>query len=266
MKKLTPSAILSNQLSRLPKLPAGAWPCNTLGNHDVSRLLSRYGDGNHDKEIALLCLTLMLTLPGTPFLYNGDEIGMHDYLVYDINQIKDRIGLWTYRMEIDEMGHSPEKALTYVLEIERDKCRTPFQWDNSPNAGFCSAEATPWLPVNSNYAYGVNAADQMRTPNSLLNSYRSLLKARKRNPALVYGDFQPLKSPAGCLVFIRGGRGVVEDCLIVFNMSKRTRVFELPIRKRITRLVYSTHKQEMESESIRILSLCPFEVYIAVVN
>jgi alpha-glucosidase len=266
MKKLTPSAVLCNQFSRLTKLPAGDWPCNTLGNHDISRLLSRYGDGNHDIEIARLCLALVLTLPGTPFLYNGEEIGMLDYLVNDISQVHDRIGLWTYGMEIDEMGYSPEQALAYALEIGRDKCRTPFQWDNSSNAGFCPAEATPWLPVNSNYADGVNAADQARTLNSLLNSCRSLLKARKRTPALVYGDFQPLKSPPGCLAFFRGGRGVSENCMVVLNMSKGTRVIELPIRNRITRLVYSTHSREKELESFRILSLFPFEVFIAVIN
>jgi glycosidase len=208
----------------------------------------------------------MLTLPGTPFLYNGDEIGMFDFLAKDISQVKDRIGLWTYQMEIDEMGHSPEQALVYALEIARDKCRTPFQWDNSPNAGFCPAEAIPWLPVNSNYTESVNAADQIRMPESLLNSYRSLIRARKRNPALVNGDFQPLKSPPGCLAFLRGGRGDSEDCLVVLNMSKWVRVIELPIRNRIARLIYSTHRQEMEPGSSRIMSFCPFEVYIAVVN
>jgi len=211
-------------------------------------------------------LALMLTLPGTPFLYNGDEIGMLDYLANDISQVQDQIGLWTYRMEIDEMGHSPEKALAHALEIARDKCRTPFQWDNSPNAGFCPAESTPWLPVNSNYADGLNAADQTRMPNSLLNSYRSLLKARKRTPALVYGDFQPLKSPPGCLAFFRGGQEGLENCIVVLNMSKWTRIIELPICNWITRLVYSTHSREKELESIRLLSLFPFEVFIAVVN
>ena len=266
MKKLTPSGILSNQLSRLPKLPVGAWPCNTLGNHDVSRLLSRYGDGNHDKEIALLCLALMITLPGTPFLYNGDEIGMSDFLTKDINQVQDRIGLWTYSMEIEEMGHSPEQALTYALEIARDKCRTPFQWENSLNAGFCPADATPWLPVNSNYTEGINIADQTRMPESLLNSYRSLIKARKRSPALVNGDFHPLKSPPGCLTFIRGGREVSEDCIVVLNMSKWIRKIELPFHYKITRLIFSTYGRKMDFENFDTLSLFPFEVYIAMFN
>jgi len=266
VKKLTPAAVLRNQRTRLARLPEGAWPCNTLGNHDTSRLLSRYGNGKNDPAISRLCLALMLTLPGTPFLYNGEEIGMVDLLMDDIHQVRDQIGLWTYQMEIEEMGHSPEKALAYALDVTRDKCRTPFQWNNSPNGGFCPAEATPWLPVNSNYADGVNAADQTRTPDSLLNSYRSLLKTRKQTPALVYGDFQPLKSTPGCLAFLRGGQGVSETCMVVINMSERTRVIELPIRNRITRLVFSTNRREKEPENFRMLSLFPFEVFIAAVK
>ena len=87
--RLTPAHIRANQALRLAELPPGAWPCNTLGNHDSPRVWSRYGDGVHDAELARLHLALMLTLKGTPFLYNGEEIGMADLELTDLSQLRD---------------------------------------------------------------------------------------------------------------------------------------------------------------------------------
>lgn len=106
MKPFRAGAILRNQQKRLVAMPEGAWPCNTLGNHDTSRQLSRLGSGRNDPRLSRLCLALMLTLPGTPFLYNGEEIGMMDLRLNDVHEIQDRMGQWAYRMDIEEWDTS----------------------------------------------------------------------------------------------------------------------------------------------------------------
>ena len=104
---LTAKWIRENQTKRLSTLPANAWPCNTLNNHDTSRVYSHFGDGQHDEERARLSLALMLTLRGTPFLYNGEEIGMRDLLLDDTALFRDMIGVWRYNLESEvlELSH-----------------------------------------------------------------------------------------------------------------------------------------------------------------
>ena len=101
--RLTPAWIRANQQERLSSLPPGAWPCNTLNNHDTSRLHNRYGDGRYDGAIARTSLALMLTLRGTPFLYNGEEIGMSDYRLTEISLFRDPPAVWftTGRLQME---------------------------------------------------------------------------------------------------------------------------------------------------------------------
>jgi alpha-glucosidase len=261
LKNLTPSAVLRNQRGRLSALPQGAWPSNTLGNHDTSRQLSRHGDGVHDPLISRMCLALMLTLPGTPFLYNGEEIGMADHLVGDILEIQDNIGQWAYRMEIDEMGRPPEKALDYALQVSRDKCRTPFQWARGSHGGFCPVDVVPWLTVNPNYAQGVNAAEQESIPDSTLKMYKALIKIRRQTPALIVGDFQPLSVGTGCLAFVRGGQGLKEPCLVVLNLGARTREVQVPADLQILRPIFGPVIRS--GDQPHSLRLSPYDLLIA---
>ncbi len=187
-EKITPAHIRKNQkerLSQIDKLPSGkGWPCNTLGNHDCSRIHTRYGDKLHDAELARLHAALVLTMKGTPFLYNGEEIGMTDYMLTDISQVKDTMGSWYYHAIVTDMGVHPEEAMVRTAEMTRDKNRTPMQWSNNPNAGFSPISAKPWLPVNPNYKDGVNVHDQENNPSSLLQYYKHLLRVRKESSAL----------------------------------------------------------------------------------
>ncbi|MBI4771752.1 MAG: DUF3459 domain-containing protein [Chloroflexi bacterium] len=218
-ERLTPAIVRANQRERLAALPPGAWPCNTLGNHDSPRLFNRYGDGQHDPALARLWLALMLTLRGAPFLYNGEEIGMTDFVDFaGVSQLKDMWGVWLYQMEIELFGASPPEALAHAARHGRDKCRTPMQWASAPNGGFCPAGVQPWLPVNPNYAGGVNVAGQLADPDSLLNFYRRLLRLRKATPALIAGDYQPLlpDHPA-LLAFLR--RAEEQAALVALNFG-----------------------------------------------
>ncbi|MEA3341337.1 MAG: alpha-glucosidase, partial [Chloroflexota bacterium] len=160
-ERITPAWVRANQRERLSALPPGSWPCNTLNNHDTSRVYSRYGDGENDDALARIHLALTLTLRGTPFLYNGEEIGMTDLLLEDIDQFRDNLGVWLYHALIDELREPPAKALALAARSSRDRCRTPVQWADAANGGFSPAGAQTWLPVNPNYAQGVNVTGQL---------------------------------------------------------------------------------------------------------
>jgi alpha-glucosidase len=282
-ERLTPSFIQQNQetrLSELKQISPTAWPCNTLGNHDSPRIYSRYGDGKHNDLIARLSLALMLTLQGTPFLYNGEEIGMSDLILKDIDEFRDQMGIWLYKDEIKELGASPKEALKRAAEFTRDKNRTPMHWSSAPNAGFSPEGVKTWLPVHLNYRTGVNVADQLEDPGSLLNFYRKLLRVRKENPALINGEYhylgddrlQHAENPHNyVLAFLR--RSEEQTCLVVLNYSDhpynldltKSSVMQMVPAPYEARLVFSS-RQRTSLDLLESLDIDPFEIYIAQVD
>jgi alpha-glucosidase len=272
---LTPAWVRANQAERLAALPASAWPCNTLGNHDCSRVYSHFADGQHDAELARLCLALMLTLRGTPFLYYGEEIGMTDYLFADAGQFRDSLAKMLYQWEVQLLGASPDQAAVHAALFGRDKCRTPMQWSNAPNAGFSPCGVATWLPVNPNYAQGINVAQQWADPGSLLHFYQRLLHARRETPALIAGDYTALDpAAADYLAFLRHSEAHGQTCLIVLNWSERTQHLniggQLPgagsrcgTELARARLMFSSHERSGVVESLNGLIIAPFEVYVA---
>ena len=263
-ERLTPAWVRANQRERLAALPPGAWPCNTLGNHDSPRVYSRFGDGVHDAEWARLSLALMLTLWGTPFLYYGEEIGMTDLPLTDIRQFRDTLGIRAYHAVIQELGVSQEEALALANRLGRDKCRTPMQWANAPNAGFSPAGVETWLPVNPNYAQGVNVAEQQEDPDSLLNFYRRMLRLRKETPALIAGGYTPLHEDAeDYLAFLRASEADEQTCLVVLNMSERSHRLRFELKASKARCLFSSHPRAKKEEDPQELFIAPFEIYIA---
>jgi alpha-glucosidase len=265
-ERLTPAWVRENQadrLTQLARISPTAWPCNTLGNHDSPRLYNRFGDGENDAQLARLSLALMLTLRGTPFLYYGEEIGMTDLMLEDISQFRDMLGIWFYEVEKRDLGVSHAAALKQAAELTRDKCRTPMQWTNAPHAGFCPADAEPWLPVNPNYARGVNVEDQSGDKDSLLEFYRRMLRFRKGTPALIAGDYRPVlsghKADQVVLAFLRSTPD--QKVLVVMNFSEKPHSFELPADATSAglQLLFSTQPHPNLSESSH-LELAPFEV------
>jgi alpha-glucosidase len=267
-ERLTPEWVRRNQADRLAQLawvsPA-AWPCNTLGNHDSPRIYNRFGDGENDAQLARLSLALILTLRGTPFLYYGEEIGMTDLILEDISQFKDRLGIWFYEAEKHDLGVSDIAALRQASELTRDKCRTPMQWENAPNAGFCPSKVEPWLPVNPNYSKGINVKDQSEDKDSLLEFYRGMLKLRKITPALIAGDYQPIHTgyqvDRFVLAFLR--RTPDQTIQVSMNFSDKPQEVGLPhpIAPGGHHLLYSTHQRPNLVEESQ-LELAPFEVAI----
>ena len=260
--RLTPDWIRENQRIRLHALRPGCWPCNTLSNHDTSRVISHFGDGEHDAETARLCLALMLTLWGTPFFYYGEEIGMTDLLLTNLSQFRDTRGLWLYGKET-ELGTPKEKALALAALFSRDRSRTPMQWENAPNAGFSPPEVQTWLPVNPNYAEGVNVADQQRDPDSSWNFYRRILHVRQQTPALYLGDFRLLHPDSeDYLAFLRYvPEG--ESCLVVLNFSPEKQLIAFEDLGKTARRIFSSTKSNGDKDHLSNLSIDPFEIYIA---
>jgi alpha-glucosidase len=271
-ERITPSHIRRNQkerLTQLAALPLRGWACNTLGNHDCSRIHTRYGDRQHDAALARLHAALVLTLKGTPFLYNGEEIGMTDYMLTDISQVKDTMGSWYYHAIVTDMGVHPEEAMQRTAAMTRDKNRTPMQWSNKPNAGFSPSNVETWLPVNPNYKNGINVRDQQHNPSSLLNYYKHLLQVRKNSAALIEGEYIPLNNTAkDYFAFIR--KSNEQTVLVILNFSSKKLELDFSrlkeIKGRDLQILFSSAERLKTTKPPRGLTISPFEVFIAEVQ
>ena len=191
------------------------WWARFLSNHDKPRQVSLYGSDKAFWEPSAKLLGLLIhTLPGTPFLYQGEELGMTNLAFSSIDQYNDPEAKNRYRQLLLE-GTDPAEALRTIQLESRDNARTPMQWDDSPNAGFTTG--TPWLQVNPNYTR-INAAAQERDPASILHFYRALIALRKEHPALSRGDFAQVATGSPTLLAYRRTHAR-ETLLTVLNFS-----------------------------------------------
>ncbi len=169
------------------KLKGKGWGSIFLGNHDFPRIVSRFGnDGMYWQESAKLLSTLLLCMRGTPYIFQGDEIGMTNVAYESINDYQDIETLNSWR-DAMQKGVDPQNFIKLVHQQSRDNARTPFQWDNTKNGGF--SDGKPWLKSNDNFEL-INVEKQENEKDSVLNYYRKMVKFRKENPTLVYGDYK----------------------------------------------------------------------------
>ncbi|RTL58474.1 MAG: alpha-glucosidase [Sphingobacteriales bacterium] len=163
------------------------WLSIFLSNHDQARLVTRFGnDAPQFREpSAKMLITFLMSMRGTPYYYNGDELGMTNIRFDKIEDYRDVQTLNEYQYQKTHGGNLTEFIKRKAFE-SRDNGRTPFQWDTTSNAGFGSG--TPWIKVNPNYTT-INAAAQDKDANSVLNYFRKMVQLRKDNPALVYGKY-----------------------------------------------------------------------------
>jgi alpha-glucosidase len=272
VERITPSHIRRNQkerLAQLEALPLKGWPCNTLGNHDTPRIHTRYGDRFHDAELARLHAALVLTLKGTPFLYNGEEIGMTDLIITDPTKLRDTMATWYYDRLINELKVELQEAALRAGEMSRDKNRTPMQWSNDPNAGFSPPRVETWLPVNPNYNNGINVRDQLHSPISLLNYYKHLLQVRKASPALIEGEHIPLNNTArDYFSFLR--KSEEQMVLVVLNFSEKKLELDFSRAREIKgnnlQILFSSAERLKTAKPPYGLTISPFEVFIAEVK
>lgn len=169
------------------RLKNNGWGSIFLGNHDFSRMVSRFGNDTVYREAsAKLLATLLLTLRGTVYIYQGDEIGMINVAYPSIDDHNDVETLNAWK-DAEARGKNMDDFFKIVHLQSRDNARSPMQWDNTKHSGFTGSE--PWLKVNPNYR-SINVAGQENNPNSILNYYRDMVAFRKANPTLVYGDYE----------------------------------------------------------------------------
>lgn len=192
---------------------------NFLSNHDKPRQVSLYGnDQEYLKDSSKALASLMHTLPGIPFIYQGEEIGMSNVYYENIEDYNDLDTLNIYHKSIKE-GKSKEEAFKLAQIISRDNARSPMQWDDSLNAGFSSC--SPWLKVNPNYK-DINVKQQIGDPDSVLNYYKKSIHLRKNNPCLLYGDLKEVKTSDDVISFTRTYQNKI--VLVIISLTSK----ELP--------------------------------------
>ncbi|PTX55305.1 trehalose-6-phosphate hydrolase [Melghirimyces profundicolus] len=202
----------------------GGWNALFWCNHDQPRIVSRYGDdGRYRKESAKMLATVIHLMQGTPYIYQGEEIGMTNPDFHSIDDYRDVETLNMYRILLEE-GRSEEEVMELIRERSRDNSRTPMQWDASENAGF--SDGTPWIRVAANHGE-INVEEALADPDSILYHYKELIRLRKECDIVTTGDFRLLlEDHPDLFVYLRSGEG--EKWLVVNNFKKHEVSFSLP--------------------------------------
>ncbi|EOV0647896.1 alpha-amylase family glycosyl hydrolase [Cronobacter turicensis] len=168
-------------------LEGKGWNALYVENHDVTRVVSRWGDTErHWRESATCIAAMYFLMQGTPFIYQGQEIGMTNTRFASLDDFDD-VSAHNKARDLRDQGMREEEIVAFLTRTGRDNSRTPMQWDASPYAGFSTHE--PWLKVNPNYEM-INVESQQHDPHSVLNFYRQMIHLRKREPALIYGRYE----------------------------------------------------------------------------
>jgi oligo-1,6-glucosidase len=195
------------------------WNSLYWNNHDQPRVVSRYGDDRvYWRESATALATVLHLHRGTPYIYQGEELGMTNVPFHTIDDFRDIESLNYYAYAVGTLGQTPTDVLATLRRKSRDNARTPMQWTNRPGAGFTNA--TPWIPVNPNHTW-LNAAEQLEDPGSVYHYYRTLIALRHAAQVVVDGDFTLLQTERVDLYAFR--RTLGDQRLDVFaNLSDRT--------------------------------------------
>jgi len=193
-----------------------------LENHDHPRIISRYGSEKFREESGKTLAVSYLFQQGTPFLYQGQEIGMLNWHPESADMYEDVQTRYNYAHS--NLKKSPEERLQKMWRSSRDSARTPVQWDDSENAGFTTG--TPWFYVNPNYKE-INVAAQESDPNSLLNFYRKAIKLRKSLSVVRHGDYS-LYYPLSSTHYVYSRETADEKLLVVCSFSGKVTSLKIP--------------------------------------
>ncbi len=203
-----------------------AWNSLFWDNHDQPRAVSRFGDDRpqYRDAAAKMLATCLHMMQGTPYVYQGEELGMTNYPFQSPADFRDIESINAYREWCESGKAAHEDFWPCMLFISRDNARTPVQWDDSKNAGFTSGP--PWIPVNPNYTE-INAKAETADPDSVFHYYKKLIALRKQNPIIVYGKYEPLlKDSEELFVYTRilGG----EKLFVACNFTDKEASLSLP--------------------------------------
>ncbi|OIJ17494.1 glucohydrolase [Anaerobacillus alkalilacustris] len=235
------------------------WNSLYWNNHDQPRVVSRFG---HDKEYyeksAKMLATCLHMMKGTPYIYQGEELGMTNVAFESIDDYRDLETLNMYNEAVKELGKDPNKVMQAIYERGRDNARTPVQWDDTENAGFTTL--TPWISVNPNYKE-VNAKKVLQDPNSIFHYYKKLIQLRKENEIVVYGKFELLHEDSEEIFSYTREHGN-EKWLVICSFSTEAIKFDLPsqIKYQSKQLVIGNY--ENEPKTIEAFELKPYQALV----
>lgn len=235
------------------------WNSLFWNNHDLPRIVSRWG--NDSKEYRELSAKMLATIPhmqmGTPYIYQGEEIGMTNVYFDNIDDYRDIELLNMYKERIDA-GYDKKDIMKSIYEKGRDNARTQMQWDDSINGGF--SKATPWIATNQNYKE-INVKNNIEDENSIFNHYKKLIQIRKENEVVLYGDFELLyKDHNSIFAYIRELNN--EKILVVSNFYGENEKFILnkELKYKNCEILLSNYKDS--SNNIEKINLRPYESII----
>lgn len=231
------------------------WNSLFWNNHDLPRIVSRWGnDKEYRVESAKMLAILLHMMKGTPYIYQGEEIGMTNNPVTDIEQIDDIESRNMYFERLEE-GYSKEAILHSINAKGRDNARTPMQWSNAKTAGFSTGH--PWLAINPNYEK-INVDAALEDENSIFYTYQKLIALRKENPIIVWGEFELLKDTAEeVFAYIRSYKD--ENWLIVANFSANENQFSssYEVKEEVI------HNYSEVIDDVKEIVLKPYEAFVA---
>lgn len=241
-------------------LEGEGWNSLYLNNHDQPRMVSRFGnDGKYRVESAKMLATFLHTLQGTPYIYQGEEIGMTNVKFDSIEEYKDIETLNMYNEKVKENKEDEAKVMESIYVKGRDNARTPVQWNASEHAGFTTG--TPWISVNPNYKE-VNVEQAVADPDSIFHYYKQLIKLRKENDVIVYGRYDLLLDDHE-QIYAYTRTLKKEKLLVILNFSDHRPVFRLPedMICRDVEVLISNYEQPEEPD-VSSIKLRPYEAVV----
>lgn len=229
-------------------LEGKAWNSLFLSNHDQPRSVSWFGNDSAEyREIsAKMLATCLHMMQGTPYVYQGEELGMCNAYFDKLEDYRDIESLNAYKELTETCGVSHEEMMGYLKRISRDNARTPMQWDDSANAGFTTG--TPWIKVNSNYKT-VNAKQQTTDPDSVFSYYKELIRLRHENDIIVYGEYELLE-PQNEELFIYTRTWNNEQLMVLCNFTDKDVVIPAAVMAQIpadSQILISNHVGNLEA-------------------
>ena len=235
------------------ELEGQGWNSLFWNNHDLPRIVSRWGnDKEYRVESAKMLATLLHGMKGTPYIYQGEELGMTNVRFEDINEYNDIESLNMYKDRLSK-GYTHDEIMESIYAKGRDNARTPMQWDSTENAGFTTGK--PWLAVNRNYDY-INAKQCLEDENSIFHHYRKLIDIRKNNDTIIYGDYN-LLCPEDKNIFAYTRELNGDKLLVVCNFYDDEVTFSFEDDFNHVDILLSNYKDS--SKLIEKLSLRPYE-------
>lgn len=242
------------------ELEGQGWNSLFWNNHDLPRIVSRWGnDKEYRIESAKMLATLLHGMKGTPYIYQGEELGMTNVRFDDINDYNDIESLNMYKDRLSK-GYSHNEIMESIYAKGRDNARTPMQWDDSENAGFTTG--TPWLAVNKNYDK-INAKQCLQDENSIFNHYKKLIDIRKNNDTIIYGDYKLLcEDDENIFAYVRELNG--DKILVVCNFYDKDVEFKFDGDFNYSKVLLSNYNDS--SKMIEKLKLRPYEAVMYRIN